>query len=249
LEDRFVPSTLFIDQSGTAIYAGGQSIEIRANGGGYTFSSSEAITVYGPGAGFAQGSGTSTVTTAFTPFLQVDSVPNIQLVNGTAVTINASALTMPTLLLDSYTSESIGAPFTAHLLPGEHILSDPAGYGGYLLFSVSNSGTVSPGYGGTSYASSIASVSIGNQLTVTGAAVTINATALTMPSLVLEDQSNESTSAPFTVHLLPGLHLLSNSSGSVTFSVDDNGNISFPSSEDALLSLQGSMTLIVKALK
>jgi hypothetical protein len=168
-------------------------------------------------------------------------------VNGAAVTVNAQALTMPALTLDSQTSES--KSFTAQLLPGEHILSDPAGYGGYLLFSVSNSGTVSVGYGSTSYASGIASVQNGNQLTVNGAAVTVNAQALTAPSLVLDSQTNESTAAPFTVHLLPGLHLLSNSSGSVTFTVNPDGTIGYPASEETWLSLQGSMTLIVKALK
>jgi hypothetical protein len=166
-------------------------------------------------------------------------------VNGAAVTVNGSGLTMPGLLLDSQTSES--KAFTAYVLPGAHAVIDPAGYGA-VFFTVSNSGAVSVGTSSISYASGIASVSNGNQLTVNGAAVTVNATDLTVPSLLLDGQSNENASAPFTVHLLPGIHSLSDSSGSVTFTVNPDGTLSYPASEAAWLSLQGSMTLIVKAL-
>jgi hypothetical protein len=126
-------------------------------------------------------------------------------------------------------------------------LSDPEGYGGSLLFTVSNNGTVSVGSNSVSYASGIASAN-GNQLTVNGAAVTVNASGLTTSSLLLDYQTSESKSAPFTVYLLPGLHALSNASNSVTFTVNPDGTHSFPASEDTLLALQGSTTLIVKAL-
>ena len=51
------------------------------------------------------------------------------------------------------------------------------------------------------------------------------------------------------MYLLPGTHELSNGSGSVSFTVNPDGTLSYPSSEDALLSLQGSISLIVKALQ
>jgi hypothetical protein len=163
------------------------------------------------------------------------------------VTVKATALTTPTLVADGFKAEQTGSLFTLTVLPGLHDFQGPGGTG-LLYFTVNNDGTVSVGGNGNSYASSIASVSNGNQLTVNGAAVTVNATALTTATLVLDNQTPESTSMPFPAQLLPGLHLLSNASGSVTFSIDDNGNISFPASEDALLSLQGNLTLIVKAL-
>jgi hypothetical protein len=110
-------------------------------------------------------------------------------VNGAAVTVNATGLTMPALLLDSQTNES--KTFTAILLPGLHTLTDPVsgGVGGELVFTVNPNGTVSPGGAGNSYASSIASVQNGNQLIINGAAVTVNAQALTAPSLVVPQRA------------------------------------------------------------
>jgi hypothetical protein len=159
------------------------------------------------------------------------------------IRIDATKLTAPTLLLDGTQTISDSAPQWLTLQPGTHLLEDATGYGS-LYFTVNNDGTVSydPALQG------ILSGQGSNQLTVNGATVTVDATALQDPNWTVDYRTNEQTTAPFTLYLLPGTHELSNSSGSVSFTVNPDGTLSYPSSEDALLSLEGSMILVVKAL-
>jgi hypothetical protein len=165
-------------------------------------------------------------------------------VSGATVNVNAQALTNLSVWVDSYTVETTAAPFTVHLLPGTHRL-DSAGGGG-VTFTVNNDGSVSidPQLANAG----ILSVQGINQLTVSGATVNVNAQALTNLSVWVDSYTVETTAAPFTLHLLPGTHRLDGAGGSVTFTVNPDGSISFPASEDSLLSLQGNATLIVKAL-
>jgi hypothetical protein len=163
-------------------------------------------------------------------------------VNGATVTINAQALTDPYLVLDYYTDERPGT-FQAHLLPGNHLLSEAAA--GSISFVVNPDGTVS-------YDSALEGILTGqgtSQLTVNGATVIVNAQALTTTQVYVDNYTSEATAAPFVLHLLPGQHQLQGASGgSLTFTVNPDGTVSFPASEDSLLSLQGQADLIVKAL-
>src|SRR5947209_7386275 len=67
LEERALPSTLFIDASGNASYAAGAGVanhlSLSVSGSTYTFhDTAETIAVSGPGSGGSTGSGTNTVT-------------------------------------------------------------------------------------------------------------------------------------------------------------------------------------------
>ena len=136
LEDRIVPSTLWIDQSGITTYVGGGSVEVSANGAGYTFSASEPINVAGTGWFFAQGSGTSTVTTSFASFLQVDSVQNIQLdSNETQVAITDNSLVGEFIGLGDSTTQTL----QGILAPVS--VSTPAGDAALDIFDSGDHGT------------------------------------------------------------------------------------------------------------
>jgi phage baseplate assembly protein gpV len=172
-------------------------------------------------------------------------------VNGAAVTLDATALTTPSLAVDYIFNnpEKTAGPFTLHLLPGSHLLEGPGGTGA-VAFTVDPDGTVS--YDQPLGESGILAGQGSRQLTVHGAAVTVDATALTAPGLVTDyDFAHPvSTAARFTLHLLPGSHVLegTNGGGGLSYTVNPDGSVSFPTSEDAQLSLLGSTDLIVKAL-
>jgi hypothetical protein len=133
----------------------------------------------------------------------------------------------------------------ATVLPGTHVLAAYDGLG-QVTFTVNPDGTVS-------YAPALGQAGIlagqgTKQLTVNGAAVTIKATALSAPSLVVDYSTTVKTAALIALRLLPGSHLLESTDGAhvLWFTVHPDGTISYPSSEDALLSLYGTI-LIVKA--
>jgi hypothetical protein len=75
------------------------------------------------------------------------------------------------------------------------------------------------------------------------------AQALSTTQVYVDNYTSEATAAPFVLHLLPGQHQLEGAGGgSVTFTVNPDGTVSFPASEDGLLYLQGQADLIVEAL-
>jgi hypothetical protein len=163
-------------------------------------------------------------------------------VNGALVTINASALTDPSLVLDGYTPEQPGT-FQAVLLPGEHKLQEYTA--GSVTFTVNPNGTISVDDPNLVSAGILSSQ--GNQLIVNGATVTINAQSLVGgPTLYVDSYSNEQPGT-FMVHVLPGAHLLQQGLfGRVSYNVDPSGNISFDSQYANFLSVQNGNQLIVK---
>ena len=88
-------------------------------------------------------------------------------------------------------------------------------------------------------------------LGVVGAPVTIDATALYpgASSVVINSEINEPTSAPLTFSFLPGAHGVEVARvGLVNFTVNDDGTVSYESTEDSELSGAGTKTLIVKSV-
>jgi hypothetical protein len=166
-------------------------------------------------------------------------------VQGAAVTIDATALSTRSVMVNYLIRESTSAPFTLRLLPGTNVVTDATGTGA-VNFTVNPDGTVS-------YASNLQGVLTGqgtHQLVVHGAAVTIDATALA-PSTprVYVDGILESTSTAFILRLLPGSHLIQDTSGhAVTFTVNPDGTISYASVLAGKLLGQGTTTLTVKSL-
>jgi hypothetical protein len=81
---------------------------------------------------------------------------------------------------------------------------------------------------------------------VNGVAVTINAQALSGGPILFLDGYTSEQPGTFTVHLLPGTHLLQQDLfGRVSFTVDSSGNISFDPQYANFLSVQPGNQLIV----
>jgi hypothetical protein len=162
--------------------------------------------------------------------------------------IDARALTMPNITLDSSINISTAAVYSANLAAGTHTLLYGNGVGpaDIVAFNVDNSGAVS-------YDSSLNGVLSGqgsSTLLVNGRTVQIDATALTMPDLSFNFSVNCVTAKPFKVTVLPGAQSLLHGNGVgpsdiVAFSVDNSGAVSYDSSLNGVLSGQGSSTLVV----
>ena len=162
---------------------------------------------------------------------------------GAAVAINASGLSTPTLTVDGRLPGTSATPFTLHLLPGGHVVTDAGGYGG-VAFTVNPSGTVA-------YDPSLQGILTGtgtHNLGVIGAAVTINASALSGSTVVVDGRLNGSTAKPFTLNLLPGSHVIQSGGHGVSFTVQTDGTVIYSASLAAELSGQKTSTLIVKSL-
>ena len=84
-------------------------------------------------------------------------------------------------------------------------------------------------------------------MTVNGVTVTVDATALTTPSLLSDYRASESTAASFTLTLLPGVHNLEDPEGTGTFdyTVNNDGTISYDAALEGILSGQGTNQLTV----
>jgi autotransporter-associated beta strand protein len=154
-------------------------------------------------------------------------------IHGAAVSINDQALTEAVLVLDSYAVQSPGI-YQLVLLPGEHQLQ--ASGGSIMTFTINPNATISIDDANL-VASGIASVQNGNQLTVTGARVAIDARLLSFSQIFLDYYTIEQTSSVIFVNLLPGEHLLQASGGSMmTFTINPNATISI---DDANLVASG----------
>jgi hypothetical protein len=164
-------------------------------------------------------------------------------VRGAAVTIDARALSAAGMMADYLIRESTSAPFTLRLLPGTHVVADAAGTGA-VNFTVNSSGAVA-------YAPALQGILTGqgtSTLVVHGAAVTIDARALSAAGVMADYLIRESTSAPFTLRLLPGTHVLADAAGTgaVNFTVNSSGAVAYAPALQGILTVQGTGTLVVR---
>ncbi len=187
---------------------------------------------------FAAGSGTiSFSNSSLQPITYVKMVPG----KVSTATMSIGKSMKLSLLLDGQPVNE-NSPATP-LTPGTHTLADADG-NGQVSFDVSNDGIVS-------YDPSLQGVLLGDHtssLTVQGAPITINATALGNTDIEIGD-ATYSSATPFIVNLLPGANVVaSNSIGlSLAFSVAANGTVSYNSSENSQLSGSGTNTLVLAA--
>jgi hypothetical protein len=142
-------------------------------------------------------------------------------VHGVTVQIDASALSGSHVTLDDVV-ENPATSFSAQLLPGTHWLH---GRGGdYVYFNVAADGTISydPALG------RILTTGGPGSLSVHGAQVQIDASALSGSYLTLDDVAQQNPATPFSALLLPGTHWLQGSGGDyIYFTVAANGTIDF----------------------
>ena len=160
--------------------------------------------------------------------------------------IDARALTMPALALDSASSFSTAAVFSANLAAGTHTILYNNGVAAQdiVAFSVDNSGAVD-------YDTSLNTVLSGrgtSTLVVNGVTVQIDAHALTVANLALNYAVNFATATPLTATLLPGAQsLLYVNDLVLSFSVNNSGAVDYNASLNGILSGRGTSTLVIGA--
>ncbi len=200
-------------------------------GASVTFGVSDSGTVSYAAAleGALTGAGTSTLT-----------------VNGRTITIDATALSLPRLLLDNTLALTNAAPFAFTLLPGKYQVADATGAPAGLSFILNPNGT-------DSYDQALEGVLTGagtGTLTVRGVTVTIEATALSVQALVLDNSLAVPTAAPFVFTGLPGNYTLvaPASATAIVFTIESNGTIDYDPRFDNFLSGRGTSRLVIHGL-
>jgi hypothetical protein len=165
-------------------------------------------------------------------------------VNGVTVTVDATRLSVPLLLLNTnQVNEKTSAPFTITALPGLATLSEYY-TGAVVQFTITANGTVS-------YDPSLEGVLTGagtSTLTIHGATVTVDAHNLSMPFLYLNtNQVVEQTNARFTITVLPGLATLTGPyiGAMVQFTVAADGTVTYDPSLEGVLTGAGTSSLTV----
>jgi hypothetical protein len=155
-------------------------------------------------------------------------------VNGYAVTLDASALGVPTVSVDGVPCDA-SAPYRVNLVPGAHTLTTNGS--DVASFTVNADGTVGSASG--------ALTGSGSTLVVNGFAVTLDPTALGVAGLALDGRPLDGT-APSTVNLLPGQHTLTTNGTDVTmFTVNPDGTVSYDPALEGALTGSGTTALAV----
>jgi hypothetical protein len=168
-------------------------------------------------------------------------------VNGVTVSVNAQALSVPLVQIDTYITENDTSPFALTVLPGPQTLQEYGLPGTTINFTVTANGTVS-------YDPSLQGILSGqgtNTLVVNGVTVTVNAQALSDPYLQVDSFVEEFTAAPFTLTVLPGQHVMQEyieSGTAVSFTVGDDGTVSYDPSLAGVFSGQGTNNLVVNGV-
>jgi hypothetical protein len=161
-------------------------------------------------------------------------------VHGYAVTLDATALGVISISVDGVVHDAT-APFSVNLLPGQHSLS--ATGNDTTSFAVNADGTIS-------YDPSLEGALTGGgtrALAVNGYAVTLDASALGVPSLWLDGAAYDA-SASLSVNLLPGQHSLSTDGTNVIwFTVNADGTVSYDPALEGLLTGSGTTSLVLQA--
>ena len=175
--------------------------------------------------GILTGSGTSTLT-----------------VHGITVTIDATHLSLQTLDVDDSEVSLTSQPFTFSALPGQIFLGDPQ-EATVMQLTINPDGTVT-------YDPSLQGIFTGsgtNTLTVNGVTVTIDATQLSIPSVIVDNAVRTGTSTPITFTGLPGSIVFADlSEGAfVRFDLNADGTVSYDPSLEGILSGSGTSTLLI----
>jgi hypothetical protein len=139
---------------------------------------------------------------------------------------------------------AVGTPFIATLLPGTSVLGSANSYfGGLVSFTLDNSGHIG-------YDSTLEGCLTGagtTTLVVNGRTMTIDARAVTIPNLQLDNGVRFATACRFAATVLPGAQILQPNINNLTlgFSVSNSGTVDYDHSLDGELSGRGTSTLMV----
>jgi hypothetical protein len=187
--------------------------------------------------------------------LAVGATPSTLKVNGAAITIDATKLSISHVDVNANTTAyPTNAAFSVRLLPGREALIDYSDYSTFVTFNVDDNGIVTFPKTETG----VVSVPKTNphELIVNGRKVSFNATALAvdMPSLLLDGELTFSTASVYSPTLLPGTEVVSNpgnSNSKIIFTLLDNGTFTYNSvlGEAGVLGGKGTKTLVISGEK
>jgi hypothetical protein len=168
-------------------------------------------------------------------------------VNGRTITVDARALSLPSLVLDSQVNFSNAVPLTATVLPGSQYVGSYYGWGGTASFSVGNDGTVN--YDRILDLSGTLLGRGSTTLVVVGDTVQIDARALvpTTPSFTLTGIGTYPTGTVLGLTLLPGWERVSTPTETFDFYIDEFSRIDIDPINAGLASGQGTSTLVLLA--
>src|SRR5262249_42561344 len=164
--------------------------------------------------------------------------------NGRAVTLDATALSLPRLVLDNAVLVPNSAPAVFTGLPGTYQLSDATGAPVGVSFTLNPDGTVA-------YNPTLEGVLTGagtSTLRVNGRTISIDATALSLPRVVLDNTFVVTNAAAFTFTGLPGKYQIADGSGApaaVSFSLNPNGTVGYDPALEGVLTGAGTSVLKV----
>jgi hypothetical protein len=188
-------------------------------------------------------------TIGYDPSLQgifTGSGTNTLVVNGLTVTIDATRLSLQSIIVDDAIEPSTASPFIFTGLPGSVALVDD-GEGAYVTINLNADGTVS-------YDPSLEGVLSGSgssTLVIHGVTVSVDATRLSVQQLIVDNAITPATSAPFSFTGLPGLTYLSDYEGAgatLYFTLNANGSVSYDPSLEGILSGSGTNSLVVNGV-
>src|SRR5262249_45487466 len=111
-------------------------------------------------------------------------------IHGVSVTVDARALSLADMVVDSQIITKTQQPYTLTVLPGGNTIADPTGSGEHVSFTIKTDGTVD-------YDTALEGILTGrgtNTLTVHGVAVTIDAHALSYRALYVDNVAYTSLS-------------------------------------------------------
>ena len=185
-------------------------------------------------------------TVAYDPTLEVvlqGRETNTLVVRGVALTVDATALSVPWMDVVYIDRLTTTAPATVRLLPSSAQRLN-SGDGG-VVFEVLANGTVA-------YDPTLDVVLQGrgtNTLVVRGVALTVDATALSVPWMDVVYVDRLATTAPVTVRLLPSpAQRLNSGDGGVVFEVLASGTVAYDAALDFVLQGRGTGTLVVRGV-
>jgi hypothetical protein len=168
--------------------------------------------------------------------LPVRTVLNI--IAGQQVSVDATALGVSTLYVDG-AAYAAATPFTARLMAGPHTIT--TNFSDETPFTVNRDGAIS-------YDPSLEGVLTGagtKTLTVSGRAVTFDATALGVTNVEIDAIAHVAAS-PFTVRLLPGQHeIFDNGEDANGFTVNPDGTVAYDPGLEGALTGAGAARLMI----
>jgi hypothetical protein len=166
-------------------------------------------------------------------------------VKGRTATLDARGFSQTFLSVNNDVNMLTTAPFAFTALPGTYTLGGVGRPDTDVLFTLNANGTV--GYDPTLQGMLTGTGT--TTLTVKGRTVTIDARALSIPNLILDNQVLVHTTALFSYTSLPGTYTLTdaaNSTASVQFTLNPNGTVGYDATLQGILAGTGTTTLAVK---